>query len=80
VLVDQRLHHVGKMRVAIKGRDLQVVPGRHVGEAALSITADTQAWLRVQNRDLDLAEAIDAGLVSHSDEKLFAAYMRCFPL
>ena len=34
----------------------------------------------VQNRDLDLAEAIDAGLVSHSDEKLFAAYMRCFPL
>ena len=44
-------------------------------------TLGMQVWgLRVQNRDLDLAEAIDAGLVSHSDEKLFAAYMRCFPL
>lgn len=68
------------MTVAIKGRDLQVVPGRHVGEAALTITADTQAWLRVQNRDLDLADAIASELVSHNDEKLFAAYMRCFPL
>lgn len=66
--------------VVIKGKDLQVVPGRHLGDAALNITADSQAWLRVQNRDLELAEAIDSKLVSYSDEKLFTAYMRCFPL
>lgn len=68
------------MTVAIKGKELQVVPGRHVGDAALNITADTQGWLRIQNRDLELAAAIAAELVSYSDEKLFAAYMRCFPL
>ncbi|MGY4314249.1 hypothetical protein [Bradyrhizobium sp. JR3.5] len=68
------------MTVVIKGKDLQVVPGRHVGDAALNITADTQAWLRIQNRDLDLTDAIASELVSFSDEKLFAAYMRCFPL
>jgi hypothetical protein len=57
-----------------------VVPGRHVGEAALLVTADTKAWLSLQNRDLTLADAIAAELVSYSDETLFAAYMRCFPL
>ena len=68
------------MTVVIKGKDLQVMPGRHVGEAALSITADTQSWLRIQNRDLELADAIALELVSYSDATLFAAYMRCFPL
>jgi hypothetical protein len=66
--------------VAIKGKDLKVVPGRHVGDASLRITADAQAWLNVLNRDLELADAIGAGLVTRSDEKLFAAFMRCFPL
>ncbi|MBR0799345.1 4Fe-4S binding protein [Bradyrhizobium jicamae] len=66
--------------VVIKGKDLQVVPGRHVGEAALRITADTKAWLGVLNRDLALADAIGSQLVSYDDQKLFAAYMRCFPL
>jgi hypothetical protein len=66
--------------VVIKGRHLEVVPGRHVGEAGLRITADSQAWLRVLNRDLELAEAIGAELITASDEKLLAAYLRCFPL
>ena len=65
--------------VVFKGKDLEVVPGRHVGDAGLRITADSQAWLRVLNRDLELAEAIGSKLVIPSDENLMAAYMRCFP-
>jgi hypothetical protein len=66
--------------VVIKGKHLEVVPGRHVGDAGLRITADSQAWLRVLNRDLELTEAIGSHLITPSDEKLLAAYMRCFPI
>jgi ferredoxin len=66
--------------VVIKGKHLEVVPGRHVGDAGLRITADSQAWLRVLNRDLELGDAIGAEVITASDEKLLAAYMRCFPL
>jgi ferredoxin len=65
--------------IIIKGRNLEVLPGRHDGEARLRIAADSQAWLSVLNRDLELTEAIDTGLVRHSDEGLFASFMRCFP-
>ena len=68
------------MTVVIKGKDLQVLPGKHVGEAALLVTADTQTWLRVLNGDVELAQAIASGLVSYNSEELFASYMRCFPL
>jgi len=46
----------------------------------LKVTADSKAWLSVTNHDLDLAEAIGSKLVSPSDEKLFAAFIRCFPI
>jgi ferredoxin len=65
--------------VVIKDRKLEMVPGRHVGEAGLRVIADSEAWLRVVNHDQDLAEAIGSKLVTPSDEKLFAAFMRCFP-
>lgn len=66
--------------VIIKDRKLEVVPDRHVGDAGLKVTADSKAWLSVTNHDLDLAEAIGSKLVSPSDEKLFAAFIRCFPI
>jgi NAD-dependent dihydropyrimidine dehydrogenase PreA subunit len=66
--------------VVIKDRALEVVADRHAGEAGLRIVADTHAWLNVLNRNLDVAEAIGSGAVKPSDEKLFAAFMRCFPI
>lgn len=68
------------MTVVISGKDMQVLPGKHAGEAALLITAESSAWLRVLNGDLELAQAISSNLVSYSNEELFASYMRCFPL
>ncbi|MDF0518663.1 4Fe-4S binding protein [Bradyrhizobium yuanmingense] len=66
--------------VVIKDRKLEVVPDHHAGEAGLKVAADSNAWLSVVNRDLDMAEAIGSKLVSVSDEKMFAAFMRCFPM
>ncbi|MGJ5039828.1 MULTISPECIES: 4Fe-4S binding protein [unclassified Bradyrhizobium] len=65
--------------VRINDKILDVTSGTHAGDARLSITADSEAWLRVLSRDLELAEAIESRLIVPSDADLFAAYMRCFP-
>jgi hypothetical protein len=65
--------------VRLNDKILDVTPGTHAGDAQLSITADSEAWLRVLSRDLELAEAIKSRPIVPSDADLFAAYMRCFP-
>jgi ferredoxin len=66
--------------VRIKGRQLEVVPGRHADTADVHVIADTQSWFDVLNRNTELEDVLASGKVTlHGKRDGFDAYMRCFP-
>lgn len=65
--------------VRIAGGKLTVQPG-HQGEADVRVTADTDTWLRILNREYGMITAIVLRKVRvKGSMELFRAFGRCFP-
>jgi ferredoxin len=66
--------------VRIKGRLLEVKAGQHIGDAKTHVVADTDTWLGVLNRDLELEDVLNPGQVDvRGDMDALRAHLSCFP-
>lgn len=67
------------MKTLVDKQRLSVKSG-HEGEATIAIEADAASWLRIMNREYDLATALAQGDVRiEGDSALLNAFSRCFP-
>jgi putative sterol carrier protein len=65
--------------VRIQNKILQVQDG-HVGKANLSVTADSQTWLRFLAKEQNLIWALLRGKIRiKGSPKLLQAFGKCFP-
>ena len=66
--------------VVIKDMAVQIMPG-HVGQADISIKADTRTWLKFLAKEKNLVLALVTGKIKiKGNLKLMKDFVRCFPL